>query len=63
MKMEVETNMVTTDPRKFAAVAKDGRFQSRYIGDEGETRAQVKRKAIQQLEALIAKANATRNGN
>ena len=61
--MEIETNTVSTDPWKFSARAKLGDVSASYIGEEGESRAKVKNKAVKLLEAKLAKMGASRNGN
>jgi hypothetical protein len=61
--MQVKTQTISTDPWKFAAEAIEGVLRVRYIGDEGESRATVKRKATEMLNAKLQAAYATRNGN
>jgi hypothetical protein len=63
MKMTIKTETISSDPWKFAATATIGNVSHRYIGDEGESRAVVKRIAAKQLELKLVKANASRNGN
>jgi hypothetical protein len=52
-KMTIKTRTVSSDPWKFAAVATDGDYSVQYIGDEGESRAIVKRKAARLLDRKI----------
>jgi hypothetical protein len=59
--MSVETETVSTDPWKFAAKVICGDVTHYYIGTEDESRSQVKRIAIKQMEAKLAKMNASRN--
>jgi hypothetical protein len=60
-KMTIKTRTVSTDPWKFAAVATDGDYSVQYIGDEGESRTIVKRKAARLLDQQIQDANRSRN--
>ncbi len=60
-KMTIKTRTVSSDPWKFAAVATDGDYSVQYIGDEGESRAIVKRKAARLLDQKIQDANQSRN--
>jgi hypothetical protein len=59
--MTIKTRTVSSDPWKFAAVATDGDYSVQYIGDEGESRAIVKRKAARLLDRKIQDANQSRN--
>jgi hypothetical protein len=59
--MTIKTRTVSTDPWKFAAVATDGSYSVQYIGDEGESRSIVKRKAARLLDQKIQDANRSRN--
>lgn len=61
--MTIATETVSTDPWKFAAMATWGDAAVRYIGEEGESRAVVKRIAKRMLEEKVVKLSATRNGN
>ena len=61
--MTIKTETISTDPWKFAATAVWGNVTVVYIGEEGESRATVKRIAKQQCEAKVIKLNASRNGN
>lgn len=59
--MTVKTETISTDPWKFAATATLEGVSFFYIGEEGESRAVVKRKAIKQLWAKIEAASKSRN--
>lgn len=61
--MVVKTETISTDPWKFAATATWGDISVRYIGEEGESRATVKRVAKQLCESKVERAAASRNGN
>jgi hypothetical protein len=60
--MTIKTETISTDPWKFAATATLGDISCRYIGEEGESRATVKRIAKRQLENKLAKMSQSRNG-
>jgi len=59
--MTVKTETISTDPWKFAATATLESFSCRYIGEEGESRSTVKRKATKLLWAKIEAASKSRN--
>ena len=61
--MTIKTQTISTDPWKFAAEATEGDVRVRYIGNEGESRAAVKTKAIKMLNAKLQQTYASRNGN
>ena len=61
--MVVKTETISTDPWKFAATATWGDISVYYIGEEGESRATVKRVAKKLCESKVERAAASRNGN
>lgn len=59
--MSVKTETISTDPWKFAATVTCGDAEFFHIGEEGESRAKVKRDAIKGMEAKLQKLYGSRN--
>lgn len=63
--MKTKTETISTDPLKFAATvtvsSHDGTITYTYVGDEGESRAVVKRKAVAGMQSKINRLYNTRN--
>ena len=59
--MTIKTRTVSSDPWKFAAVATIGAYSVQYVGEEGESRASVRRTAARLLDQKMQDASRARN--